>query len=120
MLKNRVAGNRVSATMADAADLIETLSSSSCSSSSSASGMLDAIQAHQQSLPGATCLFEQPAQGPLPCCTNQILIGAEHWDIERHHRRHHLQDQSAGHIDLEEPAECLCMSGPVKSPKVPM
>ena len=41
MLKNRVAGNRVSATMADAADLIETLSSSSCTSSSSASGMLD-------------------------------------------------------------------------------
>ena len=37
MLKNRVAGNRVSATMADAAELIETLSSSSCT----ASGMLD-------------------------------------------------------------------------------
>ena len=45
-IENRVAGARVTATVADAAGLVETLTSSSCSSSSSASGILDEMRQH--------------------------------------------------------------------------
>jgi len=68
-LKNRVAGTRVTATMADAADLIETLSSSSCSSSSSASGILDEMR-HHTSLNRRLLLLD----GAVDRCASDTLL----------------------------------------------
>ena len=69
MLKNRVAGTRVTATVADAADIIETMASSSCSSSSSASGILDELR-HRTSLSRHMLLLD----GAVDRCASDRLL----------------------------------------------
>ena len=69
MLKNRVAGNRVAATVADAADLLCTLAPTSCSSSSSASGLLDEMR-HRTTLTKHLLLLD----GAVDRCTSERLL----------------------------------------------
>jgi hypothetical protein len=69
MLKNRVAGNRVAATVADAADLLCTLAPTSCSSSSSASGLLDEMR-HRTTLTKRLLLLD----GAVDRCTSERLL----------------------------------------------
>ena len=69
MLKNRVAGNRVAATVADAADLLCTLAPTSCSSSSSASGLLDEMR-HRATLTKHLLLLD----GAVDRCTSERLL----------------------------------------------
>jgi len=69
MLRNRVAGSRVTATVAEAADLMQTLSSSSRTSSSSASGILDEMR-HRTNLNRHLLLLD----GAVDRCTSDRLL----------------------------------------------